>query len=139
MKSLLKCLWVSVFLFAGSAFAAADLEVNTPAISALKASMQARHNSKLAPHYASGAVGLTREGNVAIHDASLVLLAERQSVNGAVADENRDRTALYREIARANGHPEWEAEVRTTFAQRWINKAAAGWWVQNAAGAWVKK
>ena len=100
--------------------------------------MQARHN-KLLPHYNGGAIGLTRDGNVAVRDASAVPLAERQGVNGTVADENRDRAALYREIARANSHPEWEAEVRGTFAQRWIDKAAGGWWVQNAAGAWVKK
>jgi len=43
------------------AFAAPDLEVNTPAISALKNSMQARHSS-LAPHFESGAVGLTGNG-----------------------------------------------------------------------------
>lgn len=138
MKQMKKLLWVVFFTLSGTAFAAADLEVNTPAISALKSTMQARHN-KLEPHYTSGAVGLTRDGNVAIHDAALVPLAERQGVNGAIADENRDRAALYREIARANGHPEWEAEVRSTFAQRWISKASAGWWVQNGSGAWVKK
>jgi uncharacterized protein len=138
MKHLTKLLWLVLFAFAGSASAAADLEVNTPAIAAVKASMQTRHNS-LSAYYASGAVGLTRDGNVAVRDASLVPLAARQSVNGLVADENRDRAALYREIARANGHPEWEAEVRSTFAQRWIDKAAGGWWVQNAGGAWVKK
>ena len=138
MRQMKKLFWIVLFTLAGPAFAAADLEVNTPAISALKSTMQARHE-KLAAYYASGAVGLTRDGNVAMHDASLVPLAERQSVNGAVADENRDRAALYREIARANGHPEWEAEVRSTFAQRWINKASGGWWVQNASGAWVKK
>lgn len=138
MKRMTRLLWIVLFAFAGSVFAAADLEVNTPAISALKSSMQARHN-RLSAYYSSGAVGQSRDGNVAVRDASLVPLAERQSVNGLVAEENRDRAALYREIARANGHPEWEAEVRSTFAQRWIDKAAGGWWVQNAGGAWVKK
>ena len=138
MNAMRNLLWVLLLAFASSALAAADLEVNTPAIAAIQSSMQARHN-KLAGYYASGAVGLTRDGNVALRDASLVPLAERQSVNGHVADENRDRAALYREIARANNHPEWEAEVRSTFAQRWIDKAAGGWWVQNAGGAWVKK
>ena len=132
--------WVllGLLLLSAGAFAAADLEVNTPAIAAIKASMQARHG-KLAAFYASGAVGLTRDGNVAVRDAGVVPLSERQGVNNLVADENRDRAALYREIARANGHPEWEAEVRSTFAQRWSDKAARGWWVQNAGGAWVKK
>lgn len=119
------------------AHAAADLEINTPAISTIKNSMQARH-SKLAPHYASGAVGLTRDGMVALRDAAAVPLAQRQNVSSLVAAENADRNALYKEIANANGHPEWEAEVRSTFAQRWIQKAQAGWYVQEASG-WVKK
>lgn len=120
------------------ALAAADLEINTPAISQLKNAMQSRHG-QLASHYASGAVGLTRDGLVALRDAAAVPLAQRQAVNSLVAAENQDRQALYREIARANGHPEWEEEVRTTFAQRWVQKAAPGWWVQNHGGAWVKK
>ena len=121
-----------------SALAAADLEVNTPAINSVKQSMQARHD-QLAQFYASGAVGLTRDGNVAMHDASAVPLSERQKVNSLVADENRDRASLYKEIARANNHPEWEAEVRSTFASRWIDKAVSGWWYQNNGGAWIKK
>lgn len=117
---------------------AADLEINTPAINAIKSSMQQRYE-RLAPFYGSGAVGLTRDGMVALRDANLVPLPSRAAVNGLVASENQDRAALYREIARANGHPEWEAEIRSTFAQRWIDRAPAGWWYQNPAGAWTKK
>ena len=138
MNKLRQLLLVVLLAGASVALAAADLEVNTPAISALKNSMQARH-SQLAAHYASGALGLMRDANLALRDAAAVPLAARQSVTGLVADENRDRASLYREIARANGHPEWEAEVRSTFAQRWIDKAASGWWVQNSSGEWVKK
>lgn len=120
------------------ALAAADLEINTPAIGSLKMTMQQRHD-QLAGYYASGAVGLTRNGLIALRDAALVPLAQRQAVNGLVAAENQDRQALYREIARANGHPEWEEEIRATFAQRWVQKAAPGWWYQNQSGAWVRK
>lgn len=130
--------FLGLFVIYGNAMAAADLEINTPAIAALQSAMQARH-AKLQTFYTSGAVGLTRDGNVAVRDANAAPLAERQSMNGLVADENRDRAALYKEIAKANGHPEWESEVRSTFAQRWIDKAAPGWWVQNPSGAWVKK
>ena len=119
------------------ALAAADLEINTPAITALQSSMQARH-VQLAPHYASGAVGLTRDGLVAVRDANAVPLKDRQAVNSLVAAENKDRNALYKEIAVANGHPEWEAEVRGTFAQKWMQKAQAGWWYQDGSG-WAKK
>ena len=117
--------------------AAADIEINSPAISAIKSSMQARH-SQLAPMYNSGAVGLTKDGMVAVKDATSVSLKDRGNLNSLVAAENKDRNALYKEIAVANGHPEWEAEIRSTFAQRWIQKAQSGWWVQDAGG-WVKK
>ena len=131
--------WLALLLlFAGNAWAQANLEVNTPAIAALQASMQKRH-AELASLYGNGAVGLTRDGFVALRDANAVPLARRQQVNGLVAAENQDRSALYREIARANGRPEWENDIRTTFAQRWIDKAQGGWYYQNNSGAWTRK
>ncbi len=117
--------------------AAADLEVNTPAISAIKNSMQTRH-ALLAPYYASGAVGLTKDGMVAVKDANAVPLSERGALTGLVKEENADRNNLYKEIAQANGHPEWQADIQNTFASRWIDKAQSGWWVQGAGG-WIKK
>lgn len=124
--------------FSGPVLAQANLEINTPAIAALQASMQQRHG-QLAGFYASGAVGLTRDGNIALRDANAVPLPQRQQVNSLVAAENQDRAALYREIARANGKPEWENDIRSTFAQRWIQKAQPGWYYQNAGGAWTRK
>jgi uncharacterized protein YdbL (DUF1318 family) len=129
---------VTLLLWAQLAAAAADIEINTPAIMALKNSMQTRH-SQLAPHYDSGAVGLTRDGLIALRDANAVPLANRQTVNTLIAAENQDRNNLYREIARANARPEWEQEIRSTFAERWIAKAQPGWYVQNISGAWTKK
>ncbi len=117
--------------------AAADLDVNTPAIAAIKNSMQARH-AQLSPHYSSGAVGLTADGLVAVRDATAVPLKDRGGINSLVAAENGDRTALYKEIAVGNGHPEWAGEIRSTFAGRWVDKAQSGWYYQNAGG-WVKK
>jgi uncharacterized protein YdbL (DUF1318 family) len=131
-------LLLAALLAVPAAIAAADLEINTPAIAAIQGSMQSRHG-QLAPHYASGAVGLTRDGLVAVRDANAVPLKDRQGVNSLVAAENKDRNALYKEIANANGHPEWESEVRNTFAQRWVQKAQGGWWYQDASGGWAKK
>lgn len=130
-------LWL-IGVLAGLAHAQGNLEINTPAITALRNAMQQRH-AELAPHYASGAVGVARNGGIELRDANAVPLAQRQKVSGLVAAENGDRAALYREIARANGHPEWEAEVRATFAQRWVERAQPGWWVQGAGGQWTRK
>ena len=116
----------------------ANIEIDTPAISSLRQSMQQRH-SQLEAYYERGAVGLTRDGLIAMRDANALPLAARQSVNALIAAENQDRNALYREIARANGHPEWEADIRATFGQRWIDLARPGWWYQATNGSWVKK
>lgn len=125
--------------FAGLAWAqGANLDIDTPAIAAIKSAQQARHQ-ELKPFYDNGAIGLTRDGMIAVRDANLIPLAQRARISALVAEENRDRAALYREIARANGHPEWEADIRATFSARWIAKAPAGWYVQNAAGEWVRK
>lgn len=122
---------------AAAVHAQGNLEIDTPAISALKQSMQKRH-AQLAPLYAAGAVGLATDGTVALRDAAGVPLAQRAQVNSVIAAENADRAALYREIARANNHPEWEGDVRRTFAQRWVDRAQPGWWVQQG-GKWVRK
>ena len=138
MNAVLKFLVALVALTAAlNVFAAADLEVNTPGVNAIKQSMQARH-AQLAGHYTSGAVGLTADGLIALRDAGAVPLAQRQAVNALVAAENNDRNALYVEIANVNGHPEWQAEIRSTFAQRWIQRAQPGWWVQSGGG-WQQK
>jgi uncharacterized protein YdbL (DUF1318 family) len=68
-----------------------------------------------------------------------VALAERNKLRKLVADDNADRNSLYREIASANGHPEWESDIRSTFAERWIANARAGWYYKSKAGAWTKK
>jgi len=124
--------------FADLAAAQANLQIDTPAVTALRASLREGHQ-QLRPLYVSGAIGLTRDGNIALRDANLIPLAQRAQVNAQIAQTNQDRGALYREIARANGKPEWEGEIRNTFAQRWIERAPAGWYYQNASGAWVQK
>ncbi len=126
-------------IFIASAHAAeADISISTPAIDGLRAAMKARH-SQLGPHYDSGAIGYTRAALVMIRDISAIPLPSRNQVKKLVADENTNRNALYREIARANGHPEWENDIRETFARRWIANAHAGWWYQDSGGAWRRK
>lgn len=116
----------------------ADLNVSTPAIRQLTQSMEARHE-RLKKYYDSGAVGLTSDGLVEVRDQNLVPLPERNATRKLVADENADRANLYREIATANGHPEWEADIRSTFAERWVSKAASGWYYQDKNGAWQRQ
>ena len=96
--------------FIRPAHANADISVNTPAIQQLKASMEKRHR-QLAPYYTSGAIGMTRDGEVTLRDQKLVPLKDRNTVKSLLSKENDDRSALYREIASAtatlNGSPKF--------------------------------
>lgn len=128
---------MTVILSMQVAFAAPNLEVDTPAINALKSSMQERH-TQLAPYYASGAIGLTSNGLIAVRDAKALPLKDRQGINALVSSENTDRNKLYHEIAIANGHPEWQGSIQDAFAGRWIDKAQSSWFYQEAGG-WKQK
>lgn len=116
-----------------------DIRIQTPATAAIQARMQGRFKSVLGSLLDSGAIGFSRDGMIAMHDASKVPLSARAQTTAAIADENSDRTALYREVAAANNHPEWESQIRATFARSWIEHAHAGWYYQDAAGAWKRK
>ncbi len=116
----------------------ADINIATPGINSLRASMKARH-AALEPHYSSGAVGLTNNALIAERDAAAIPLQDRNRVKQLVADENRDRNALYREIAQANNHPDWEDDIRGTFAKQWVQNARPGWWYQDGSGGWKQK
>ena len=118
--------------------AQADIDISSPPIRALTASMKARA-ADLEPFFTSGAIGLTSDGLVEIRDANSVPLADRNRLRKLVGDDNADRNSLYREIAGANGHPEWEADIRSTFAERWIANARAGWYYKSKSGAWAQK
>jgi uncharacterized protein YdbL (DUF1318 family) len=120
------------------AYAQADLDVTSAASRQITESMHTRH-AQLEKYYDSGAIGYTADGLIDIRDANSVGLAERNPLRKLVADENTDRLALYAEIAKANGHPEWESNIRATFAKRWVAKAKAGWYFKDEAGAWKQK
>ncbi|MDZ3823490.1 MAG: YdbL family protein [Pseudoxanthomonas sp.] len=128
----------ALFLPVASAHAQADINVRTPAITAIRERMRVRFET-LRPHFESGVLGMTRDGRIAVRDASSLALRDRNAVNQAVAEDNRDRDAVYREIALANGQPDWEDDIRATFARQWIEQARAGWYYQDAGGAWTRK
>lgn len=116
-----------------------DITIRTPAIQAIQDRMAARFKSSLEVHFDGGALGFGNDGLIVVRDASRVPLKDRVAVNQHVAEDNRDRKAVYREISVANGHPEWEAQIRETFARQWIASARKGWWYQSADGAWKQK
>ena len=130
--------WVLNTLVPAAEAAQADININTPVVSQLRGAMGSRQ-SGLSAYYRSGAIGFDNNGMVAVRDLGAVPLPERGRLRQLVADENRDRNALYREIARANGHPEWESDIRNTFARVWVQEAGRGYWYQDAGGQWRQK
>jgi uncharacterized protein YdbL (DUF1318 family) len=116
-----------------------DFEINTPQINAIKSRMAARQQKQLNAWFSAGAIGFTNDGLVSIRDRAAVGLSERRNLESVVADENRDRKAVYREIAVANGHPEWETQVQQTWSQEWIRNARPGWYYQSSNGSWTQK
>jgi uncharacterized protein YdbL (DUF1318 family) len=124
---------------AANAQGAETLDVSSPAITRITASMAQRFG-ELRKFFESGAIGLTNDGNVAVRDLNAVGLPDRATVKRLVAEDNADRAQLYAEIAKANNHPEWESDVRKSFARRWVQKGAQpGWYYQAEDGAWKQK
>lgn len=116
-----------------------NLRIHTPAVDAIHSRMRQRYRQTLHQLLDDGVVGFTHDGLVAVRDASSIPLAKRAEVNSTVAAANRDRKALYREIANANGHSDWEPKIRGIFAALWIEKAHSGWYYQSTGGTWKRK
>jgi len=117
----------------------AEIDINTPQINSIKARMAQRQRSSLNSLFDAGAIGFSMDGLITIRDRSAVPLSERRNLESVVADENRDRKAVYREIAVANGHPEWEQDIKETFAREWVRNARPGWYYQDSGGSWRQK
>lgn len=114
----------------------ANLSVNTSEITNLRSAMQSRF-SALKPFYANGLVGIKSDGFIVTRGS--IPLRDRNKVNKLIAAENADRQRLYQAIANANGHPEWSAQIKSTFAARWAGNAQSGWWYQSSNGNWKQK
>ncbi len=116
-----------------------DIDVSTAAIRKLKAAMSERAE-QLKPHLRTGAVGIANSGLLAVRDLAGVGLRDRAEVQRWVDAENRDRLALYQEIARANDLGKQEVpRIQKIFAETWIEKAEAKWWVQSKDGDWAQR
>jgi hypothetical protein len=114
-----------------------DFDKPSPEKLALENSLAARFPS-LKPYFDSGAIGVSDSSLIEFRDRNLVPLKDRNTVVQLVNAQNNDWTALYAEIAKLNGHPEWQDSIRQTFAERWIAKANKGWWYQEG-GTWKQK
>lgn len=127
------------FLVADAQAQQPDFKINTPQINAIKSRMAERQRQHLNRWFDAGAIGFSSDGLVSIRDRGAVPLSDRRNLESIVAEENRDRKAVYREIAVANGHPEWEQQIQQTWSQEWIRNARPGWYFQKPDGSWTRK
>lgn len=130
---------LDLFIPAAQAAEAPDIQVRTPETDAIRQRMTARFSGQLKSLFDSGAVGFTSDGLVAVRDPGSLALDQRSQANALVGQENNDRDALYAAVARANGHPEWQAQIRKAFADGWVQRSPPGWYYRDASGAWKRK
>jgi uncharacterized protein len=117
----------------------ADINVSNPAIRGLKDSIK-RRSGAIKPYMDKGNAGINQEGLLTIRNTDGLNLKERAEVQQLIEAENRDREALYVEIAKANNIPaEAVPKIKGIFARSWTDQAQPGWWIQDAQGTWKKK
>ena len=117
----------------------ADINVSNPAIRALKDSIKQGSNA-IKPYMDRGNVGIGQDGLLVIRGTDGLNLKERAEVQQLVEAENRDREALYAEIAKANNIPKENIpKIKSIFAKTWIEQAQPSWWIQDSQGNWKKK
>jgi uncharacterized protein YdbL (DUF1318 family) len=127
------------FFAPGLAFAQVDIDISTPAIRALRASLAGRFGS-LKGFYSRGSLGENNKGYIELRDQSGLDLKGKADLRRLVKAENRDRKDLYMEIIKANNlEPRFLPEVEKIFANSWRKKALAGSWIQNDDGTWTRK
>jgi uncharacterized protein YdbL (DUF1318 family) len=130
---------VSLSLVSDAYAQEADINVSNPAIRALKDSIKQRSNA-IKPYMDRGNIGIRQDGLLTIRNTEGVNLKERAETQQLVEAENRDREALYAEIAKANGIPKENIpKIKTIFAKSWTEQAQPGWWIQDSQGNWKRK
>lgn len=132
-------LFLARLLYQGQAFAQKEATVTNPVIQNLKNQIRDRF-PKLIPFFQKGGVGEARNGYLEIREGKGLSPAEKVDIKTLVEAENRDRRALYQEVAKSmNIGSDQLAKVQTIFAQKWQQAAEKGWWVQKEDGGWGPK
>ncbi len=117
----------------------ADINVSNPAIRGLRDSIK-RRSGAIKPYMDKGSAGINQGGLLVVRSSEGLNLKERAEVQQLIEAENRDREALYAEIAKANNiPPDAVPKIKGIFANSWIDQAQTGWWIQDSQGNWKRK
>jgi uncharacterized protein YdbL (DUF1318 family) len=130
--------YVSLGLVSEAHAQEADINISNPAIRAIKDRMRQR-SDQLKPFLSSKNVGIDKNGYLQVLSTEGITLKERSQLSQLVAAENRDRKALYAEIAKANNLQDATNRIQNIFADTWRDKAQSGWQIQQDNGNWVTK
>ena len=125
--------------FISSAQAEVNINISSPAIVEITNRMKNRYDTQLKTFLDTAVIGFSNQGFIELINKNVVSLKQRLQIKKLVADENRDRKALYRELAIANGHPDWEQAIQNVFVKTWKDKAHKGWKYQDTEGVWQTK
>jgi hypothetical protein len=93
-----------------------DINVSNPAIRGLRDSIK-RRSGTIKPYMDKGNAAINQNGLLAVRSSDGLSLKERAEVQQLIEAENRDREALYAEIAKANNiPPEAVPKIKGIFA-----------------------
>jgi uncharacterized protein len=120
-----------------SAYAGANMSINTAKIRSIRNQLKQQHN-KLVPFFNKGNIGYSDEGLIRIRHTNGLNIKQKSTLKKQLNTNNATLSSLYTEIAKANAHPEWKADIQKTFAKTWISQMQGGW-MYFSAGQWKKK
>jgi uncharacterized protein YdbL (DUF1318 family) len=122
----------------GSAYAAEiNLKVDSPIVRAATAARKQRY-PQLKPHLDSGALGEGKNALLVVRSVEGLDARTRVALNQLVAAENKDRTDLFKEIARLNDLTELD-KVQAAFAAAIRSEMENGQWFEDDKGEWKRK
>jgi hypothetical protein len=103
----------------GTAWADETTTVSNPTIRSLKERMKGRY-ALLKPHFSSGVLAEGTDGYAVLANTGALSLKDRRDLTGLVEAENKDRKALYEEVAKAlKIDPSQTGQVAAIFAKEW--------------------
>ncbi|MBG0776886.1 MAG: DUF1318 domain-containing protein [Desulfovibrionaceae bacterium] len=121
------------------AHAAEATTVSNAAIRGLKQQI-AQNHKQLAPFYASGNLGIGRDGFLVIRSQEGMAVPQVAQLKRLVDADNEARAQLYKEVAAALQIDATQlTKVQAIFADEWRDQAPKGWWVQDNGGAWKQR
>lgn len=130
---------IKLAFLASEAWAQESVTVNNARIRGIKDSLKKR-DPQLRPYFDGGNIGEGKDGRLVIRNMDGLNLKQQNVLKSLVASINKEREALYAEVAKAlKVDPSQLGRVGQEFAQVWQQYSRGGWYIQLADGTWKQK